>query len=160
MFAGHYHRNAYGLAGDMEMVTTGPVGRPLGEDRSGFRIVSVYETKIEHKYWAMDEVPETINLASQGQANSTPNQKRPSSEVKPKPIAKSSLQRNVFNRDAPGIPIIFEAGMGDDLSVWDNVIARLPPKNRAMVYSRHGYGESPSSDEPRDAEHIISSMHR
>ena len=62
MFAGHYHRNAYGLAGDMEMVTTGPVGRPLGEDRSGFRIVSVYETKIEHKYWAMDEVPHKIEL--------------------------------------------------------------------------------------------------
>ncbi len=62
VFAGHYHRNAYGLAGDMEMVTTGPVGRPLGEDPSGFRIVSVYETKIEHKYWAMDEVPHKIAL--------------------------------------------------------------------------------------------------
>ncbi|MCA9160507.1 MAG: metallophosphoesterase [Planctomycetales bacterium] len=62
VFAGHYHRNAYGLAGDVEMVTTGPVGRPLGEDPSGFRIVSVYETKIEHKYWAMDEVPHKIEL--------------------------------------------------------------------------------------------------
>lgn len=54
VFAGHYHRNAYGLAGDMEMVTTGPVGRPLGEDPSGFRIVTVHETKIEHKYQALD----------------------------------------------------------------------------------------------------------
>lgn len=62
VFAGHYHRNAYGLAGDMEMITTGPVGRPLGEDRSGFRIVTVHETQIEHRYWAMDEVPAKIDL--------------------------------------------------------------------------------------------------
>jgi UDP-2,3-diacylglucosamine pyrophosphatase LpxH len=27
VFAGHYHRNAYGRAGAMEMITTGPVGR-------------------------------------------------------------------------------------------------------------------------------------
>lgn len=62
VFAGHYHRNAYGLAGAMEMVTTGPVGRPLGKDPSGLRIVTVHETKIEHKYWAIDEVPRKIDL--------------------------------------------------------------------------------------------------
>ncbi|WP_442509268.1 metallophosphoesterase [Novipirellula sp. SH528] len=61
-FAGHYHRNAYGRAGAMEMITTGPVGRPLGRDPSGFRIVIVDETKIQHQYWAMDDVPEKINL--------------------------------------------------------------------------------------------------
>ena len=32
VFAGHYHRNAGGFAGELEMVTTGPVGRPLGDD--------------------------------------------------------------------------------------------------------------------------------
>ncbi|TWU20316.1 Calcineurin-like phosphoesterase superfamily domain protein [Novipirellula galeiformis] len=62
MFAGHYHRNAYGRAGAMEMITTGPVGRPLGKDPSGFRIVIVDETKIQHQYWAMDNVPEKIEL--------------------------------------------------------------------------------------------------
>ena len=62
VFAGHYHRNAYGRAGAMEMITTGPVGRPLGKDPSGFRIVIVDEAKIQHQYWAMDEVPEKINL--------------------------------------------------------------------------------------------------
>lgn len=62
VFAGHYHRNAYGRAGTMEMITTGPVGRPLGNDPSGFRIVIVDETKIQHSYWAIDDVPEKVDL--------------------------------------------------------------------------------------------------
>ena len=62
VFAGHYHRNAYGRAGAMEMITTGPVGRPLGEDPSGFRIVSVYETNIQHQYYGMNDVPAKITL--------------------------------------------------------------------------------------------------
>lgn len=62
VFAGHYHRNAYGRAGTMEMITTGPVGRPLGNDPSGLRIVIVNETNIQHQYWAMDDVPEKISL--------------------------------------------------------------------------------------------------
>ncbi len=62
VFAGHYHRNAYGRAGAMEMITTGPVGRPLGKDPSGFRIVTVHEKNIQHKYYGMDDVPEKIDL--------------------------------------------------------------------------------------------------
>lgn len=58
VFAGHYHRNSYGQFGKMEMITTGPVGRPLGEDPSGFRIVKVYEGRIQHHYYGMDDVPE------------------------------------------------------------------------------------------------------
>ena len=62
VFAGHYHRNAYGRAGAMEMVTTGPVGRPLGKDPSGFRIVTVHESSIRHQYYGMDDVPEKVEL--------------------------------------------------------------------------------------------------
>jgi 3',5'-cyclic AMP phosphodiesterase CpdA len=43
VFAGHYHRNELGRDGDLEMVTTGPVGMPLGGARSGIRIVVVDE---------------------------------------------------------------------------------------------------------------------
>lgn len=60
VFAGHYHRNAYGRSGAMEMITTGPVGRPLGKDPSGFRIVKVQEDGIEHQYYGLDDVPESI----------------------------------------------------------------------------------------------------
>lgn len=57
IFAGHYHRNAFGKAGDIEMITTGPVGRPLGADSSGFRIVNVKGKIIDHKYFALDSLP-------------------------------------------------------------------------------------------------------
>ena len=62
VFAGHYHRNGYGKDGALEMVTTGPVGRPLGDDPSGFRIVKVYPDRIEHQYYGLDAVPEKITL--------------------------------------------------------------------------------------------------
>lgn len=58
VFAGHLHKNAFGKDGEMEMVTTGPVGRPLGKDPSGVRIVTVKDGKIEHVYYGLDEIPQ------------------------------------------------------------------------------------------------------
>mgnify|MGYP001819224980 FL=1 len=49
-FAGHWHRNAIGRDGDLEMVTSGPVGYPLGTDPSGIRIVRVAPDRITHEY--------------------------------------------------------------------------------------------------------------
>lgn len=60
VFAGHYHRNAYGRAGDLEMITTGPVGRPLGSDSSGFRIVNVKGKIVGHKYYSLDSLPDRL----------------------------------------------------------------------------------------------------
>jgi len=57
VFAGHYHRNAYGKFDDMEMITTGPVGRPLGADSSGFRIINVKGKIVDHTYFALDSLP-------------------------------------------------------------------------------------------------------
>ena len=62
VFAGHYHRNSLAALGEMEMVTTGPVGKPLGEDPSGLRIVKVFEDHIEHTYYPLDAVPDVIAL--------------------------------------------------------------------------------------------------
>jgi 3',5'-cyclic AMP phosphodiesterase CpdA len=62
VFAGHYHRNAYGRDGDLEMVTTSAVGQPLGDDPSGFRIVKVFEDRIDHAYYGLDNVPEAVSL--------------------------------------------------------------------------------------------------
>lgn len=53
VFAGHYHRNAYGRDESLEMITTGPVGRPLGDDPSGFRIVEIGKDSIRHEYFAL-----------------------------------------------------------------------------------------------------------
>jgi 3',5'-cyclic AMP phosphodiesterase CpdA len=62
VFAGHWHKNASAFDGSMEVVISGPVGYPLGDDPSGIRIVSVYDDRIEHRYYGLDEVPSAIKL--------------------------------------------------------------------------------------------------
>ena len=57
VFAGHYHRNAFGRDGTLEMITSGPVGRPLGADPSGLRIVTVKDDVLEHAYYGMGLIP-------------------------------------------------------------------------------------------------------
>ncbi|HWK56806.1 MAG TPA: metallophosphoesterase [Parapedobacter sp.] len=60
VFAGHLHRNAYGKDGELEMVVTGPVGRPLGDDPSGFRIIKYDSGHVSHQYYSLDSIPSTI----------------------------------------------------------------------------------------------------
>jgi serine/threonine-protein phosphatase CPPED1 len=57
VFAGHYHRNAEAKAPGLEMITTGPVGKPLGGARSGMRIVKVSDSGIEQKYYDFGDLP-------------------------------------------------------------------------------------------------------
>ncbi len=62
VFCGHYHRNAVARDGDLEAVTTGPVGQPMGGDLSGLRVVIVRDDKIEHRYYHFGEIPNRIDL--------------------------------------------------------------------------------------------------
>ncbi len=55
MFAGHWHRNSLARDGEFEMVTSGPVGYPLGPDPSGIRRVVVAPKRIVHSYHGLDE---------------------------------------------------------------------------------------------------------
>lgn len=57
VFAGHYHRNAFGKDGELEMSTSGPSGMPIGPDHSGIRIAEVKGTGIEHKYFGLGNLP-------------------------------------------------------------------------------------------------------
>ena len=52
-FAGHWHRNATAFDGDFEMVTSGPVGYPLGDDPSGYRVVDIWPGRLWHRYEAL-----------------------------------------------------------------------------------------------------------
>jgi 3',5'-cyclic AMP phosphodiesterase CpdA len=63
VFAGHYHRNALARDGDLEMVTTGPIGTPLNGGKSGLRIVTVTDAGIEHRYYELSELPNRIALS-------------------------------------------------------------------------------------------------
>jgi 3',5'-cyclic AMP phosphodiesterase CpdA len=62
VFAGHWHKNASAFDDTMEVVISGPVGYPLGDDPSGIRLVSVYNDRIEHRYYGLDEVPSAVEL--------------------------------------------------------------------------------------------------
>ncbi|MDQ2899036.1 MAG: metallophosphoesterase [Acidobacteriota bacterium] len=62
VFAGHYHRNAFGRDGDLEMITTGPIGKPIGPDPSGFRIVQINPDGLEQKYYGLGTIPNVLKF--------------------------------------------------------------------------------------------------
>lgn len=64
VMAGHYHRNALARDGSLEMITTGPVGMPLGEGtQSGIRVVTVTDAGLDHRFYALGELPNRIEIA-------------------------------------------------------------------------------------------------
>ncbi len=54
MFAGHWHRNSLARDDGFEMVTSGPVGYPLGDDPSGYRLVRVGAHSVDHEYHPLE----------------------------------------------------------------------------------------------------------
>ena len=60
IFAGHLHNNGSAKYGDLEMITTSSVGKPLGNAPSGIRIIKIYPDRIESSYFVLAEIPETI----------------------------------------------------------------------------------------------------
>jgi len=59
-FCGHYHRNKIAQDGDLEVVTTSAVGKPLAGE-SGIRIVIVRDTGIQHRFYSLGEIPNQID---------------------------------------------------------------------------------------------------
>ena len=45
------------------MITSGPVGRPLGTDPSGMRIVTVFPDRLEHQYYGFGLIPNSDVVA-------------------------------------------------------------------------------------------------
>jgi 3',5'-cyclic AMP phosphodiesterase CpdA len=63
VFSGHYHRNAYVKDGELELITTSSLGKPLGKDPTGFRIVKVFADRIEHRYYGYDQMPQQVDFS-------------------------------------------------------------------------------------------------
>jgi serine/threonine-protein phosphatase CPPED1 len=59
-FAGHTHRNLLARDGQLEVVATAPVGKPLGQDGSGIRVVTVSEAGLSHCYYEFGKLPDII----------------------------------------------------------------------------------------------------
>src|SRR5882757_1928134 len=62
VFAGHLHQNSEGRDDAFEMVTTGPIGKPLGDAISGIRIVSVSKRGLCHRYYGLGNLPSQIDV--------------------------------------------------------------------------------------------------
>lgn len=60
VFSGHLHNNKELFYGDISLVTTSALGKPLGTAPSGLRIVKVFNDRIEHRYYGLDELPEML----------------------------------------------------------------------------------------------------
>jgi serine/threonine-protein phosphatase CPPED1 len=58
-FTGHHHRNGEARDGDLTVVVTGPVGKPLG-GKSGFRIVKVGPAGVGQRYYDFSELPNAV----------------------------------------------------------------------------------------------------
>ena len=54
--------------------------------------------------------------------------------------------------------VVFEAGLGDDWTSWDNVASRVAQHTRIFAYSRPGYGASGPATTPRDPRQIVEEL--
>jgi 3',5'-cyclic AMP phosphodiesterase CpdA len=62
VFAGHLHDNVSAKSGEMYMITTSAVGKPLAEAPSGIRIVKIFPDHMESTYYGLDEIPLKVVL--------------------------------------------------------------------------------------------------
>jgi len=63
-FAGHLHQNSEGREGFLTMVTTGPVGKPLGNASSGLRVIAIGEHGLCNQYFGLGNLPNQIDVKS------------------------------------------------------------------------------------------------
>jgi len=62
LVSGHYHRNAIATDGDLTNVTTGPVGKPQGDNpQSGLRAFVVNGSGISHRFYPLSDLPNQID---------------------------------------------------------------------------------------------------
>ena len=63
LVSGHLHQNAVATFNGLEAVVTAPVGKPLGDARSGLRIFLATDAGITHKYYDFGSLPTAIDVA-------------------------------------------------------------------------------------------------
>jgi serine/threonine-protein phosphatase CPPED1 len=62
VYSGHYHNNSLSNYGNMQLVTTSSLGKPLGKAPSGMRTVKVYNDRIEHEYYGLEVLPDSVRF--------------------------------------------------------------------------------------------------
>jgi serine/threonine-protein phosphatase CPPED1 len=61
VFAGHTHKNVLAEDAGLEIVATGPLGKPLGQDGSGLRVVAVSDAGMQHRYYDFGRLPDRLD---------------------------------------------------------------------------------------------------
>jgi pimeloyl-ACP methyl ester carboxylesterase len=54
--------------------------------------------------------------------------------------------------------VVFESGLGNDWTPWEEVAREVATRAQTVAYSRPGYGQSDPSPGPRDAAHIVADL--
>jgi pimeloyl-ACP methyl ester carboxylesterase len=67
---------------------------------------------------------------------------------------------NLFCLGSGSPTVILEGGLGDDITTWRNVHARLARTTRVCAYDRAGYGFSDPGPSPRTAEALSEDLER
>ena len=62
VFSGHLHNNKVLTSGKVLLVTTSALGKPLGNAPSGLRIVKISKNRIEHSFYGIDELPDSVEF--------------------------------------------------------------------------------------------------
>ncbi len=62
VFSGHSHKNSLSSYGNIQMVTSSALGKPMGPAPSGMRIVKVYSDRIEHEFFGLEEIPDSVKF--------------------------------------------------------------------------------------------------
>ena len=57
MYQRMYYDNALVTDSGIELITTASCGKALGGSSLGFRIVTVFPDRIEHKFYGFDDIP-------------------------------------------------------------------------------------------------------
>src|SRR5205809_574502 len=60
--------------------------------------------------------------------------------------------------ESDGATVVFESGLGEDWTHWDQVASEVALHTRVFAYSRPGYGASGPATTPRDPKQIVEEL--
>lgn len=72
-------------------------------------------------------------------------------------IIEGSLYYEHINNGFP--TILFDSGLGDDVSSWDGIFLKIAERTSTLRYDRAGIGKSPASSFERTAERVSEELH-
>jgi pimeloyl-ACP methyl ester carboxylesterase len=82
----------------------------------------------------------------------------PSPDPMPESTAVSERAVEVVEYGEGDTTVVFESGLGNDWTSWDEVASEVASEARVFAYSRPGYGQSDETSTPRDAAHIVEDL--